>query len=121
MGLCAIELNKEEQEREHSGSRAIQSDVYAEKLGYGLPNYVRSHRQQTLKRLILAPRGDQITQMETNMRDFELAKVEEAKKQFMEAYKKHNADAVDKMSKSAAKKHERTTLLNWQHTNSVLG
>ena len=59
--------------------------------------------------------------MEAVTRDFELAKVEEAKKQFLDAYKKHNAEAVDKMSKSAAKKHERSTLLNWQHTNSVLG
>lgn len=32
----------------------------------------------------------------------------------MDAYKKHNAEAVDKMSKSAFKKHEKTTLSNWQ-------
>ena len=61
MGLCAIELNKEQQEKDNASSRALQSDVYAEKLGYGLPNYVRRHDQQKLKRFILAPRGDQVT------------------------------------------------------------
>lgn len=44
------------------------------------------------------------------MNQYELGKVEEAKRQFIEAYKKNNAEAVDKMSKSAAKKHEKSTL-----------
>ena len=59
--------------------------------------------------------------MESLVKEHELTGIEGAKREFMEAYKRQNADTIEKMTKSAFKKHEKVILTNWQQTNSVLG
>jgi len=109
MGCCAMHLNKQIFEQQETS----QSDVYHSKLGYGLPHYVKLHGHQKLKRFVLAPKGDPIVQMEAATRDFELAKVEESKKAFLDTYRQQNADTIDKMTKTALKKHEKVMITSW--------
>jgi hypothetical protein len=48
--------------------------------------------------------------MEEKTKEFELAKIEESKKQFMDAHKKINHEQIQQMTKTALKKHEKVTL-----------
>ena len=59
--------------------------------------------------------------MEQATKDYELERVEENKKAYMEAYKRQNNDSINQMTKNAQKKHEKVCLTNWQQSNSVLG
>ena len=93
MGVCAYTLNREIFEQQDNS----QSDVHHSKLGYGLPHYVKLHDHQKLKRFVLAPKGDPVSQMDAATRDFELAKGEDSKKAFLEAYRRQNADSIEKI------------------------
>jgi hypothetical protein len=48
---------------------------------------VKLHDHQKLKRFVLAPKGDPVSQMEAATHEFEMAKVEESKKVFLDAYR----------------------------------
>jgi len=86
-----------------------QSDLYHTKIGYSLPHYVRQSQNQKQKRFELVPKGDQISVMEGLMQDFEVNKMEESKRSFLEAHKKFNHDHLQGITKTALKKYEKTT------------
>lgn len=48
--------------------------------------------------------------MEGLMQDFELNKLEESKRTFLEAHKKFNHDNLQGITKTALKKYEKTTM-----------
>ena len=117
MSLCALNLNKDL----YAKNLKSQSDVFHEKLGYQPPHYVRQSENQRHKRFILAPKGDQISQMESIVKDFESQKIEEQKKAFLEAHKRINLEQIQALSKTQQKKQEKSTLQSWSQTNSALG
>lgn len=71
------------------------------------------HDHQKLKRFVLAPKGDPVSQMEAATNQFEMGKVEESKKAFLDAYRQQNAESIEKMTKTALKKHEKVMVTSW--------
>ena len=88
MSLCTLKINKEMYQKNNTS----QSDLYHTKIGYSLPHYVRQSQNQKHKRFEIVPKGDQMSVMEGLMQDFELNKLEESKRSFLEAHKKFNHD-----------------------------
>jgi hypothetical protein len=82
MSLSALNLNK----KLYALSEDTPSqETYYSKLGYQIPQYVKSVENQRHKRFILAPKGDPVQKMDQVVRDHEVGIMEDLKKNYLES------------------------------------
>jgi len=120
MGLCTVALNGEI--AKGGSDSQTENEVFFKKIGFGQGiNYASQWDASKHRRFLMAPSGDQVTNTEKAMREFEAKQFEAAKKHYFDKTKKANEEQFQGMSKAQQKKFEKATLSSYHQLNSMQG